>query len=302
MRTQIQKIMALVLVLVLFVVAYACFPATAESKPDSLQIHFIDVGLADAILLTQTWHGETHAMMIDTGDRGSSSLVTQYVQEQHIEVLDYLVLTHPHADHIGGAASILSSFDVQCVYMTNIEADTETYQHVMDECHSQTIQEIYPKVGDSFSFGDAVFTIYGPQPVLYQEPNDWSLVLMMEYHGTRVLFTGDAEAESEYDILSDPTLDLNADILKVGHHGSATSTTYDFASAVSPDYAVISCGENSRKDYPDVEVAMVLMDVGCKDIFTTKALGTILCTITPSGTYEFRAANSSDTVLNKSRK
>ena len=292
MKNLIRKRLLLAILLTLLLLTGLSI-AQADDQPSTLEIHFIDVGMGDAMLLLQRIDGELHAMMIDTGDRGTSSLVTNYVLAQQIESLDYLVLTHPHADHIGGAASLLETLKIGTVYMTNTEADSVTYQHVMDTCRQKGIVEVYPAVGDTFAFGDAIFTVYAPHPVLYDAANDWSLVLMMDFHGTRVLFTGDAEVGSENDMLGDPTLDLRADVLKVGHHGSSTSSSFDFVCAVSPSYAVISCGESSSYEYPNVEVAMNLMDAGVQDILTTKTSGTIICTIQQDGVFFFDSEKKS---------
>lgn len=257
-------------------------PYCAKAVSDNLDIHFLDVGMGDAILLVQTFDEQQHAMMIDTGDKGYSNFVYRYVESQGVTSLDFMVLTHPHADHIGGTYQLLNSMLVGALYMTNTEADTDVYRRVIGKAEECGTTEIYPQVGDTFTFGDATFTVYAPHPVLYYSANDWSLVLMMEYHGIRVLFIGDAEYESECDMLYDPTLDLHADVLKVGHHGSQTSTSYDFAQAVSPTYAIISCGESDTKEYPDIEVGMNLMDAGVETILSTMKDGTVVMRLTES--------------------
>lgn len=283
-----SKLAALLLALLL---VFACVTGYAEESgtgADRLEIHFIDVGMGDAILLRAYEDGSVFNMMIDTGDKNHTVAVTDYLREQDVDKLEHLVLTHPHTDHIGGTIRILNTFDVQDTVLAQMEANTATYEKVMAKLDAKGVTLIYPQVGDMLTFGDAQLELYAPAPVLYTSENDWSLVYMLTYAGRRVLFTGDAEEDSEMDMLYDPTLDLHADVLKVGHHGSKTSTCYDFAAAVSPAYAVISCGVTSKKDYPDVEVGMNLMDTGCTDILTTYVHGTIVLTIGADGNMEFR--------------
>lgn len=142
----------------------------------------------------------------------------------------------------------------------------------------------YPYVGDRYMLGDAEITVYGPHPVAYTNPNDWSIVLMIEYAGRRILLTGDIEAEAEYDLLAYSDLyTLDADVLKEAHHGSNTSSTYDFVDAVSPQYAIISCASDADTEYPHVETAMTLYDCGVEDVFLTSTSGNITVLISPFG-------------------
>lgn len=285
---RLSKLVALWLGLLLI---FACVIGYAEESvtgADRLEIHFIDVGMGDAILLRTYEDRSVSDMMIDTGDKNHTVAVTDYLREQGVDKLEHLVLTHPHTDHIGGAIRILNTFDVQDAVLAPIKANTATYEKVMAKLDTKGVTLIYPQVGDILTFGDAQLELYAPAPVLYTSENDWSLVYMLTYAGRRVLFTGDAEEDSEMDMLYEPTLDLQADVLKVGHHGSRTSTCYDFSAAVNPTYAVISCGVTSTKDYPDVEVGMNLMDTGCTKILSTYVHGTIVLTIGEDGNFAFR--------------
>lgn len=291
MRIEYSRRSTLAALCLALLLVFACVTGYAEGSDtsgDRLEIHFIDVGMADAILLRDFQDGSVSDMMIDTGDRSHTVAVTNYLIEQGVYELEHLVLTHPHADHIGGAIRILNTFEVQDALLAPMEADTATYEKVMAKLKDKGVTLIYPQVGDVLTFGNAQLELYAPAPVLYSSENDWSLVYMLTYADRRVLFTGDAEENSEQDMLYDPTLDLHADVLKVGHHGSNTSTSYDFVAAVSPTYAVISCDVTSKKDYPDVEVGMNLMDAGCTDILTTYVHGTIVLTITAAGDIVFQ--------------
>lgn len=259
--------------------------AFALQEKNRLEIHFIDVGSGDAILLRSYCDETVRSMMIDTGDRAHAADVTAYIQSCGVNYLEYLVLTHPHADHIGGAKSILNTMSVGKIELPPLEVNTATYGKLMEIIEKKSISLYYPQVGDTLQFGDATLTCYAPAPVLYPTENDWSLVYMLTYAGKRVLFVGDAEYNSEMDMINQG-LDLHADILKVGHHGSRTSSSYQFIEAISPQIAVVSCGYTD-KEYPNTDVAMNLVDAGVTDILSTNVRGTIILTITEEGIIDF---------------
>lgn len=195
------------------------------------------------------------------------------------------MLTHPHADHIGNAINVIRTYDVAHILLPPIEHDTGLFDSMMEEIESSGIDALYPKVGDTFALGDIEMTIYGPHPVAYRNVNDWSIVAMIRCAGKSILMTGDIEAEAEGDLLSfNDEYPLAADVLKVAHHGSDTSSTFPFIEAVSPIYAVVSCGSAKNREYPHVETAMTLYDCGVEDIFTTKTLGDITVFIGDDGT------------------
>lgn len=189
--------------------------AFALQEENRLEIHFIDVGSGDAILLRSYCDGTVRSMMIDTGDRDHTADVMAYIQSCGVNYLEYLVLTHPHADHIGGAKSILNTMGVGEIELPPLEVSTATYGKLMEIIEKKSISLYYPQVGDTLQFGDATLTCYAPAPVLYSTDNDWSLVYMLTYSEKRILFTGDAAYESEMDMINQG-LDLHADILKVG--------------------------------------------------------------------------------------
>ena len=245
--------------------------ATSTAFAD-LSVTFIDVGHGGCAIVT--CDGE--AMMVDTGPAGAWNNIEPKLSE--IDNLKYLVLTHPHADHIGNAVNVIESVLVDAVILPPIQHNTKTYGKVIAAINREEIKQLYPFVGDMYQLGGATITVYAPYPVTYTETNDYSVVLMFEYNGIKILFCGDAEAESEYDMLAGD-LPLKADILKVGHHGSDTSSTYDFVSAVSPAYAIISCGK--RGDYPSTDVGLTLSEAGA-EILVTKTMGDITFLLRPT--------------------
>lgn len=212
-----------------------------------LNVYFLDVGQGDCTILTQ---GD-HAMIIDAGDNDQGTAVQSYLNYLGITSLDYAVLTHPDADHIGGMDVVLYKFDCDTVLMPDREADTRTYDDVIQAMRSKSETPVHPEPGTTCSFGDASFTILAPLAD-YTDTNDCSIVIRLTHGDNTFLFTGDAEVPAEEDILASGQ-ELSADVLKAGHHGSSTSTSEDFLDAVSPDYAVISCGEGNKYGHPHAE-------------------------------------------------
>lgn len=252
--------------------ATAAAPSSQEpSTTDGFVVHFIDVGQADAALLL--CGGET--MLIDGGNVDDSDLIYSYLTDQGVTHLDYVVCTHAHEDHVGGLPAAFACAEVDTVLCSVTEYDTRPFSNFLDAVERQGLSVSVPHHGDSFAFGDAVCTVLGPiNPT--DEPNNTSLVLHFQYGQTSFLFTGDAEYEVERDIL-DLGYDVRATVLKLGHHGSSTSSSYRFLDAVMPEYAVISCGVNNDYGHPHDEVMSRLADARIT-IYRTDEQGHIVCT------------------------
>ena len=252
-----------------------------DALGECLRLRMVDVGMAECMIVTV----DGEAMVIDTAYVKNADEVEKVLEEMDVDAITYLVLTHPHADHIGGTRAILGNHQVHAALLPPVEYGTEMFNKTMSALEEHGVELIYPEVEDQFSLGGATITIYGPHPVAYANANDWSIVLMIEYAGKRILLTGDVEAEAEWDMLAyTPWLPLGADILKVAHHGSDTSSSYGFVEEVAPEYAIISCGDEEA-EYPHVETAMTLMDCGVRDVLTTKVNGDIIITIYENGMY-----------------
>lgn len=236
---------------------------------DELNVYFFDVGQGDCTVITQ---GD-HAMLIDAGDNDKGTAVQAYLNYLGIETLDYVILTHPDADHIGGADVVLYKFDCEMVLMPDKKADTRTYDDVIQAMKSKNYSATHPEVGDTYAFGDAVFTVLGPVQE-YSDNNNNSIVIRMVHGNNSFLFTGDAETDAEADILNDG-LNVRADVLKAGHHGSSTSTSDAFLEAVSPEYAVISCGEDNKYGHPHAETMNKFRQAGIT-VYRTDEQGTVI--------------------------
>ena len=231
-----------------------------------LTVHFLDVGQGDAILI----QCDNEAMLIDGGPNSASQYVYSYLQ-QHVDSLDCIVATHPDADHIGGVAAALNAVPVEVIFSPVEEWDTAVFEDVVKYAELQGTPIIIPYEGDVFALGGADITILHCWPEAWSS-NDMSICLRLDYGYTSFVFTGDAESMSEY-MMIDSGMQLHADVLKVGHHGSASSSTPEFIDAVNPTYAVISCGIDNSYGHPHPSTLEVLSGI---NVLRTDELGTIV--------------------------
>ncbi len=274
MNRKTKKLLTRLLPLLVLAVAYLVLQLLPEQKrpvtiPDGeLQVHFIDVGQADCALILQ---GDG-AMLIDAGNNNDGDLVVDYLRDLGVTSLTYAVGTHPHEDHIGGLDTVLRKIPVENLLMPRIQTDTKTFEDVLDAAMDRGLSITAPRQNDTFSVGAAVVTAL--QCLETDDLNNASLIFRLDYGDVSFLFTGDAEAEAEEAVLGS-RVPLNCDVLKVGHHGSSTSTTEAFLLAVSPDYAVISCGVGNDYGHPHRETVNALDAAGITT-FRTDRLGTVV--------------------------
>jgi len=234
------------------IVASAQTPNPPLTPPtENVTVHFIDVGQGDAIFV------DTPAldMLVDGGSRAAGETVVDYLQELDVTRIDIVVATHPHADHIGGLITVLSEYNVSQIPLvvdSGYEATTVTYQDYITSVGQRTFQTVAR--GDILTLDESVYvTILNPtSPLEFDDANDNSIVLILQVYNVTFLLTGDSEAMSEASIQA-AGFDLRCTILKVGHHGSRTSTSPAYLEAIDPDVAVISVGEGNRYDHPHQE-------------------------------------------------
>ena len=236
---------------------------------EPLEVHYIDVGQGSATLLKNG----SHAMLIDTGDSDQGTKLQLYLTKQGVENLDYLVLTHPDADHIGGAPVIITKFGIGQLFLSNYEKDNKTTQKVRDAMQYKGLTASDYQASDTFALGNASFTILGPAKE-YTDSNNASIAIMVQNGNNRFLFTGDCEAEAEADLIASGA-DLSADVYLAGHHGSDTASSQAFMDAVSPSYAVISCGEGNSYGHPHAEVLNRFRSMGIQ-VFRTDEQGSVI--------------------------
>ncbi len=240
-----------------------------NTKAAKMEVHFIDVGQGDSTLITC----DGHAMLIDAGDYSKGTAIQNYLQKQKVTKLDYLILTHPDSDHIGGAPVIITKFEIDKVFVSNYEKDNKTYLKLIQALDNKRLKYTTPKVGTQYTLGTAKITILAPNGE-YDNPNDASVALMIQNGENKFLFTGDAGEDAERDML-ETDIGLSADVLKAGHHGSRTSTSGKFFEAVSPSCAVISCGEDNSYGHPHAETLNTFRMNGVK-VYRTDEDGTIV--------------------------
>lgn len=213
----------------------------------NIEIHFIDVGQADCILIKN----KGKSMLIDAGNNDDASLIKQYLTNQEITKLDYVIGTHPHEDHIGSLDVVINNFDIETIIMPNKVSTTKTFEDVIEAIENKKLSITESKVGDKYTLGDAEFVILAPNKD-YDDNNNVSVVIRLTYGENSFMLTGDAEELSEKDILK-TGLTLKSDVLKFGHHGSSSSTSKDFLEAVSPKYGVLLCGVDNSYGHPHRE-------------------------------------------------
>jgi competence protein ComEC len=237
-----------------------------------MEVHFIDVGQGDSILI----EAEDSAMLIDAGENNKGSVVVDYLKAQNITKLDYVIGTHPHSDHIGGLDTVIDTYQVGKVIMPEVAHTTKTYEDVLDAIDKKGLSIIKPVVGDVYTLGSASFTILAPNSSSYEEMNDYSIVIKLTYGDNSFLLTGDAGSLSEEEMLASG-FDLSADVLKLGHHGSAYSSTESFLDAVNPGYAVVSVGADNEYGHPHPDTLMKIKSRNIK-LYRTDRQGTIVFT------------------------
>lgn len=244
---------------------------TLVKKHEDLEIHFLDVGQSDAILIKKG----NEFMLIDAGDNKDEKFVVEYLKSQNVERLEYVIGTHPHADHIGGLDKVIDNFDIGKVIMPDIIHTTKTFEDVLDSMANKKLKGTIAKSGDEYYLNGAKFTILAPNGDKYYNLNNYSVVIKLIDGDNSFLFTGDAEELAEKEIIEHHGDILEVDLLKVGHHGSITSTSQDFLDLVNPEFAVIQVGVNNRYKHPDDEILERLKN-GDIEIYRTDLHGTIV--------------------------
>lgn len=245
----------------------------AQPQEEYLSVHYIDVGQADCALLA--CGGEY--MLIDGGNAADGPDVRRYLEFLGVDSLELVVATHPHEDHIGGLPTVLHYFDAETIWTTEITYSNYTVRNFLDAAQAKNIPVIQPQLGESFTLGSAEVTVLGPVRTDYEDVNDLSLVLMVEFEDTRFLFTGDMEQLAEGHMLDywGADHDWHADVLKAGHHGSYSSSGYRLLREVAPTWAVISCGYRNEYGHPHESTMSRLRDAEVS-VFRIDLMGTVI--------------------------
>lgn len=245
-------------------------PPTELPADSTFEVHYLDVGQGDCSLVLC----DGHAMLIDGGESSESSKVYSYLKQHGVSHLDYMVASHAHSDHIGGLSGALNYATVDTAFCPVTDYDSKTFDSMVKYLDKQGVGITVPSAGDEFMLGSAHVQILGPKKN-YDEPNDTSIVLKVTYGETSFLFTGDAERTAEADIL-DAGYNLSSTVLKVGHHGSDTSTSYPFLREIMPEYAVIQVGADNSYGHPTEDTLSRLRDADVK-VYRNDLQGDIVC-------------------------
>jgi competence protein ComEC len=264
-KTKKRNIIYLILVVVLAIAGAAGIFDLSEDAvspshgTEQLTVHFLDVGQGDAILIQ---FPNDSVMLVDAGPDEDGAAVISYLKQQGVKKIDYLVATHPHADNIGGMVAVIKEFEINKVYMPKVAHTTRTFEDMLLSIKEKGIKITAAHAGLDILEQDGLqATFAAPCGSDYDKLNNYSAIVKIQYGSTSFLLTGDAEDISEKEML-DNSLDLRADVLKVGHHGSSSSTTPAFLKSVFPEYAVIPVGAENKYGHPHQETLEHLADAG----------------------------------------
>lgn len=267
-----KKVLSIILAIILFFAILKSEDILGENNFEgNLEVHFIDVGQGDAILVKS----DEEFMLIDAGKNVAGDLVVDYLKGQNVKKLKYVIGTHPHEDHIGGLDDVINAFEVEKVIMPNVTHTTKTFEDVLDSIINKGLKITPAKSGEQYHLGESEVLILAPNKAEYDNLNNYSVVTKLTHGNTSFIFTGDAEEISEKEMIEVYKDNLKSDVLKVGHHGSTTSTSQEFLDAVRPKEAVISLGKDNTYGHPHKEI-IDRLEANNIIIYRTDLEGTII--------------------------
>lgn len=246
---------------------------STEMNDLPMSVHFIDVGQGDCIFA----ESEGGCVLIDAGERGSEEVVGRYLRGLGVSKIDYVVATHPHSDHIGGMAGIIDEFEIGNIIMPRLNKSltptTKTYERFLEAASASGAKIIAARPGSQYTLGELSMTVVGPTNTS-DELNNMSVVIRMSYGKRSFIFMGDAQTQEEEDIILSGA-DIDSDVIKIGHHGSVTSTSDGLLTAVTPDAAVIMCGKDNSYQHPHEEIVEKLEYLNIA-LYRTDTMGTVI--------------------------
>ena len=240
-------------------------------KNNKMKIHFIDVGQGDSIFIELP---NNTTMLIDAGEASKGKTVANYIKVLGYSKINYLIGTHPHTDHIGGLAYIINNFDIESIYMPKAISTSKTYENLLNTISEKKLKIKNAKAGvNIFNNNNLKIDIIAPNKDSYSDLNNFSAVIKLTYGNNKFLFMGDAETKSESEIVANVT----ADVIKIGHHGSDTSSSKDFVNRVNPKYVIVMVGAGNKYDHPYINILDRWTDKGAT-IYRTDLNGNIVVT------------------------
>lgn len=254
-----KKIIIFILAVIAAVAGYISdteyYGVPAKESEEVLKVHFIDVGQGDSTFVELPGNKN---MLIDAGNPEDGKNISDYIRALGYDEIDYIIATHPHSDHIGGMAKVIYDFDVKNIYMPRANHNTNEFRDLLKTIGNKNLTVKTAKAGVAiYSDENISIKILSPKRDSYEELNNYSAVIKLTYHNNSFLFMGDAEKFVESELLEE---DINCDVLKVGHHGSSTSSSKSFIKKTSPRYSVISCGKDNEYGHPHIETIGNLID------------------------------------------
>lgn len=260
-------------------------PTLAAGNDDNLVVHFLDVGQGDSAFIELP---DGRCMLIDAGTSEYGTAIAETVSDYGYSMIDYVVATHPHADHIGGMTNVVESCNIGEIYMPRASTNTKTFENLLTSISDKGMSINTAKAGvEVYSDSSLKMEFLAPVSDSYDDLNNYSAVLKITYGSNSFLFTGDAEDISENEMLAYDYSALSSDVLKVGHHGSDSSSTVEFLNAVQPQYAVLSCGQGNSYGHPHGEVIERLNAIGVHT-YRTDQQGTTTVVCDGNGVFDIQ--------------
>lgn len=266
-------------ILIILVVSYLPKIGDKPSETDTgtadeaqcLKVEILDVGQGDAIYIKTP---DGHNVLIDAGTYDYADNMTAYLKNDGVENVDAFIITHAHSDHYGGAKNVFKTFNVLKTALPTVGSDASGYNTVLDRTEKEKCEKMTLEPGTSFSYGECKFTVLGPN-FTYENMNNNSYVLRLDYKNTSFMLTGDMGNDAERESMEKFGREIfDCDVLKVGHHGSYDATSDAFLSAVSPKIAVISCGKDNEYGHPHRET-MEKLSAAKIETYITSENGTV---------------------------
>ncbi|EYE89009.1 beta-lactamase [Fervidicella metallireducens AeB] len=272
-----MKKFRIIVILTVLVFLAACSNITLDTQEkeikdayNNLEVSFIDVGQGDAILIKTP---KDKYVLIDSGSQNNEKEFIEYLNKNKIDTFSAVIATHPHEDHIGNLDYVIRQYDILNIYMPKVTANTASFKNLMEEIKNKELKIKKAEAGVSFTIDGVEFLFLAPNKEKYKDLNNYSAVVKVTYKDKSFLMMGDAEKLSEYEII-DRSFDVKADVIKIGHHGSTSSTSKKFLKLVNPEYAVIMCGKGNDYGHPHRETIELLKKSNI-NIYRTDIYGTI---------------------------